>query len=57
MAAPTYRQTMRRMLKSPMQKTFTFLGVSLIFIVILIMAAIRPTFNKISELRAEIRVK
>jgi Tfp pilus assembly protein PilO len=45
------------MLNSPMQKTFTFLGFSLIFVIILIMAAIRPTFQKISELRAEIRVK
>jgi Tfp pilus assembly protein PilO len=48
---------MQRMLNSPMQKTFTFLGLSLVFIIILIMAAIRPTFQKISELRAEIRVK
>jgi Tfp pilus assembly protein PilO len=53
----TYRQTMRRLLKSPMQKTFTFLGFTLVFIIILLMAAIRPTFNKISELRSEIRVK
>lgn len=57
MAPPSYRQTMQRMLNSPMQKTFTFLGFSLIFIIILIMAAIRPTFQKISELRSDIRVK
>jgi len=40
-----------------MQKTFTFLGFTLIFIIILLMAAIRPTFNKISDLRSDIRVK
>lgn len=51
------RQAMRQLFRSPMKKTFTFLGFTLIFIIILLMAAVRPTFNKISTLRSEIRAK
>lgn len=53
----TSRQTLRQMFRSPMQKTFTFLGFTLIIIIILLLTAIRPTFNKISTLRSDIRAK
>ncbi len=57
MATVTYKDTMKRLVSSPMRKTFTFLGVTLILLIILLMGAIKPTLTTISELRAEIRVR
>ncbi|MDD3661734.1 MAG: type 4a pilus biogenesis protein PilO [Candidatus Dojkabacteria bacterium] len=55
MAVVSYKDTMRRLLKSPMRKTFTFLGVTLIVLVIFLMGAIKPTLSTISRLKGEIR--
>jgi Tfp pilus assembly protein PilO len=40
-----------------MRKTFTFLGVTLVLMIILLMGAIKPTITKITDLNAEIKVK
>ena len=57
MAVVSYKDTMKRLLRTPMQKTFTFLGVTLIVLIVFIMGAIRPTLNTISELNNEIKIK
>lgn len=57
MAVVPYKDTVQRLLKNPMQKTFTFLGVTLIVVLVFLMGAIRPTVSTISSLRAEIRTR
>ena len=57
MAVVPYKDTVSRLAKSPMQKTFTFLGVTLIVVIIFLMGAIKPTMVKISSIAAEIKTK
>lgn len=55
MAVVSYKDTARRMLRTPMRKTFTMLGFTLVALIFFIMGAIRPTLKTISKLRAEIK--
>jgi Tfp pilus assembly protein PilO len=55
MAVATYKDTVKRFVKSPQKKTYTFLGVTLILIAGLIFGAIRPTLKTIVSLRKEIK--
>lgn len=57
MAVASYKDTMDRMLTNPMRKTFTFLGVTLLIVIVFLMGAIRPTITTISRLRREIDVR
>lgn len=54
MAVVSYKDTMKRFLKSPMQKSYTFAGVTIVVILVFLFGAIRPTFVTISRLRTEI---
>ncbi len=55
MAVVTYKDTMKRFLQSPMRKTYSFAGVTLIVVAIFLFGAIRPTLVTISRLRTEIK--
>lgn len=55
MAVASYKDTARRALRSPMRKTFSMLGFTLVILIFFIMGAIRPTLKTISKLRAEIK--
>ncbi|MEA3357122.1 MAG: hypothetical protein U9Q67_01690 [Patescibacteria group bacterium] len=55
MAVVPYENTMKQFLMSPMKKAYTFVGVTLFFILVFLLGAIRPTFQTISELKGEIR--
>jgi len=55
MAVALYKDTMKRLLNTPRQKTYTFLGVTLLMVLVLLLGAIRPTFATISTLRTEIK--
>jgi Tfp pilus assembly protein PilO len=57
MAVVTYKDTMNRILKSPMRKTFTFLGISLMVIAIFLLGAVKPTLSTIRRLQSEVRVR
>lgn len=57
MAVVSYKDTVNRVLKNPMRKTFTFLGVTLIMIVVFLMGAIKPTISTIRSLQAEIKAR
>jgi len=57
MAVVSYKDTMSRLLKSPMHKTFTFLGLTLISVLIFLMGAIKPTLATISQLNKEIKIR
>lgn len=57
MGVVSYKDTMKRVLKNPMRKTFSFLGVTLIVIVIFLLGALKPTMDTIKEIRAEIRAR
>lgn len=56
MAVVPYKNTMNRILKSSMQKTFSFLGITLIVTIIFLLGAIKPTLSTITSLRSEIKV-
>lgn len=45
---------MRRFMASPRRKTYTFLGITLILVLVFLLGAIRPTLATISSLRGEI---
>ncbi len=54
MAVPTYKKTIKRFMRTPKQKTYTFLGITLVVILIFLVGAILPTLSTISEIRGEI---
>lgn len=54
MAVVSYKDTMQRLLRNPMRRTYTFLGVSLVVVLVFLLGAIRPTVITISNLRSEI---
>lgn len=53
MAAPSYKTT-KRFLSTPIQKTYTFAGATLVVVIIFLVGAILPTFSTISRLQSEI---
>lgn len=55
MAVAPYKDTMKRFLGTPREKTYTFLGVTLIVVLVLLLGAVRPTLTTISKLRGEIK--
>ena len=57
MAVVSYKDTMKRTLKSPMRKTFTFLGVTLILVAVFLMGAIKPTLSTIQRIQSEIKTR
>lgn len=57
MAVVSYKDTMKRILKNPMRKTFTFLGVTLLLVAVFLMGAIKPTLETIKKIRSEITAR
>jgi Tfp pilus assembly protein PilO len=55
MAVVPYKDTVKRILDTPQKKTYTFLGATLILILVLLFGAIRPTLVTITKLRNEIK--
>lgn len=55
MAVVSYRETVKRMLSTPRKKAYTFLGVTLIVVLVFTFGAIRPTVSTISRLYGEIK--
>ena len=57
MAVVSYKDTMKRTLRNPMRKTFTFLGITLILIAVFLMGAIKPTISTIQRIQTEIKTR
>lgn len=55
MAVALYKDTMKRFLSTPRQKTYSFLGATLIMVLVLLLGAVRPTLATISKLKGEIK--
>jgi Tfp pilus assembly protein PilO len=55
MAVVKYKDSVQRLLNTPQKKTYTFLGVTLLLILVLLFGAIRPTLVTITQLRAQIK--
>lgn len=55
MAVVPYKDTVKRYLNTPQKKAYTFLGFTLILVLVLLFGAIRPTVVTITKLRSEIK--
>ncbi|MBN1618113.1 type 4a pilus biogenesis protein PilO [Candidatus Dojkabacteria bacterium] len=55
MAVVTYRESLRRFLENPQRRTYSFLGFTLVLVLIFLIGAIRPTVATISSLYSEIK--
>jgi Tfp pilus assembly protein PilO len=55
MAVVKYKDSVQRLLNTPQKKTYTFLGVALLLVLVLLFGAIRPTLVTITQLRAQIK--